>query len=137
MTQPSALEGKVDTARGDVDRTCPSCAGNDGDPRHVVIGARTENQVATLANGQQVPVAVPVDVAYHLDCHAAMGCHHCGETLEGNGGSVKGKAGSVQAPAHLVELEPGEFSLGTDGVLTRTQPRQQAAVEASATATEA
>jgi hypothetical protein len=135
MTQPGfpAQPGvNVASAMGDVNRVCPGCnrgqaTGHDGDPRHVVLGGRVETQLATLANGQQVPVQTPVDVAYHFDCHAKMGCDHCQEMLDHHGGSVKGKAASgFSAPEHLIDITPGEFEIGPEGVLRRVADKKTA-----------
>ncbi len=117
---------------GATDRTCPSCGQNDqgisashepgSDPRHIVLGNAITQQQATLADGTAVAVNVPVDHAYHLDCHAAMGCDHCTDLLVHNDGSVKGKVGQVMAPPHLHQqdiTEHFEMQPGT-GVLRRT-----------------
>lgn len=125
---------RVGGAPGDVDRTCPGCrtghpTDHDGDPRHVVIGAKVETQMATLPNGQSVPVQTPVDVAYHFECHAAIGCDHCQEMLDHHGGSVKGKAKKttgIEVPDHLVDLAPGEFESGEEGVLRRVKDKKTA-----------
>jgi hypothetical protein len=116
----------------DIDRTCPGCGGggDDGDVRHTVVGTRLETQHATLDSGVRVPVQVPIDVSYHLDCHAAMGCDHCAENLEAHGGSVKGKVkakGLPKPPAHLLELEPWEFAHPDEnGVMRRIRTKDEA-----------
>lgn len=133
---PEAREGLVTVPPGDVNRICPGCGtgqafGHDGDPRHIVLGARVERQEAVLPDGSRAPVTVPVDVAYHFDCHAAVGCDHCQEHLDAHGGSVKGKAhpekGLPKTPQHLVELEPFEFALPDDrGAMRRIRTREEA-----------
>lgn len=134
MTYP-AQQGQVSVAPGDVNRVCASCgtgaqAGQDGDPRHIVIGGGFTTQTATLANGQQVPVQVPVDLAYHLDCHAALGCDHCKEVLSVHDGSVKGKVdpdvGLPKTHKDHVDIEDGEFEQGENGVLRRVKTKAQA-----------
>lgn len=147
LTTPPAQAGvEVAVAPGDVNGKCPACntgaeAGHDGDPRHKVLGATTELQTATLPNGQTIPVQVPVDAAYHFDCHAALGCDHCGEMLAAHGGSVKGKADPVEGlpdvPDDLVDIVPGEFVPGADGTQVRAADKTDATAAHEAAMTEA
>lgn len=130
---------RVSGGAGDVDRTCPVCGGSadDGDPRHVVVGADLESTMATLPDGRQIPVQVPVDKAFHMDCHASVGCAHCEELLAANAGSVKGKdADSMKVPKHLVDLEPYEFTDGKSAtghhVLRRNQTKAEARAQREA-----
>ena len=120
-----AREAKVTTAGGELDRTCPSCGVNDEAPRHVVVGVRVSTEMATLQNGQVVPVQVPVDEAYHLDCHAGMGCDHCAEVADHNKGKVDGSV-KLRTPPHLEDIEPHEFALGVDGQLHRLRDKAEA-----------
>lgn len=125
-----AREARVDVAPNDVSHVCAACqtghpAGQDDDPRHLVIGIPGPTEMATLPGGAQVPVQVPTDIGYHFDCHAAMGCDHCKEMLDHHDGSVKGKASELETPEHLVDIEPGEFELRGD-VLARAATKAQA-----------
>lgn len=122
-----ASEGKVTTASGELDRTCPACGVNDDAPRHLIVGVRTSVQMATLQNGQQVQVQVPLDEAYHIDCHAGMSppCDHCAEMLDHNKGKVDGSI-KIKTPPHLEDIEPHEFALGVDGQLHRLRDKAEA-----------
>lgn len=120
---------------GDIDRTCPGCGQrDDDDPRHAIAGVRRERQTAILGNGARVPVEVPVDVAWHMDCHAAIGCDHCAEQLAAHGGSVKGKVkdpqgdkGLTKTPRELADLEPWEFAHPDEnGVMVRVRTKAEA-----------
>lgn len=122
-----ASEGKVTTAPGEIDRTCPACGVDGGRPQHVIVGVRTSLQTATLANGQAVQVQVPLDEAYHIDCHANMSppCDHCVEMMEHNKGKVDGSV-KIKTPPHLEDIEPHEFALGADGQLHRLRDKAEA-----------
>lgn len=106
------------------DRACPACGQDEdhlNDPRHLIGSVRFETKQATLPDGTVIPVQVPIDEAYHFDCHAKMGCDNCKELLAAYDGSVKGKAAALETgiPEHLVDIAPHEFSIGDAGVLTR------------------
>jgi hypothetical protein len=136
LQAPHARAGvEVKVAPGDVNGKCPACntgaeAGHDGDPRHKVLGASSELQTATLSSGREIRVQVPVDAAYHFDCHAALGCDQCAEMLAAHDGTVKGKAehgvGLPSVPDHLVDLVPGEFTSGGGGIQVRVADKAAA-----------
>lgn len=132
-----AREGQVAVAPGDVSHVCPGCntghpTGKDDDPRHVVLGAGAETQMAVLENGTRVPIQVPVDMAWHFDCHAFVGCDHCAEMLAAHDNSVKGKASEIQPPDHLLDIEPAEFSFGVGGIMVRQKTKTEAREEREA-----
>ena len=117
-------------------RKCARCGDEDTFPRHYVSGFRVERQNVRLSNGTFVPVDVPVDETFHIGCHAAMGCEHCSDVLEHNGGDLR-REGPVDTPPHLETLEPGEFDIDEFGVHTRALSKEDARAQREQAAADA